>query len=188
MGAAALALAAAVLGGVVSLASVWITQRSEQRGRELDSERIERHRREDWEKARAQRLLAERQAGYVRFSAATRVARDALAACMHDLRRAGRLDDARRAELDERWNAYVAQHAEAHIIVSNDVLGVVGRVNGALRQIYGLVKRLDMGERRPGDSLEALQGRLDGLWDCLVVLREVMRRDLGLAEPAEAGE
>ncbi|MFJ3310259.1 hypothetical protein ACIPSA_46155 [Streptomyces sp. NPDC086549] len=186
MGAAVLTLAAAVLGGVVSLVSVWITQRSAQRVTERESERIERHRQEDWEKARLQRLYEERQAGYVRFSAATRVARDVLAACMHDFQRAGRLDDARRAELQERWDAYVAQHAEAHIIVSNDVLGAVGQVNGALRQIYGVVKRLDVGPQRPNDNLEALQRRLDGLWDHLVTLREVMRRDLGLAEPADA--
>ncbi|MET8806892.1 hypothetical protein [Streptomyces sp. NPDC004546] len=178
-------LAAAVLGGVVSLVSVWITQRSAQRVTERESERIERHRQEDWERARLQRLYEERQAGYVRFSAATRVARDALAACMHDLRRAGSLDGGRRAELQERWDAYVAQHAEAHIIVSDDVLGAVGQVNAALRQIYGLVKRLDIGQQRPDDSIEALERRLDGLWNQLVGLREAMRRDLGLAEPAD---
>ncbi|MFE2236233.1 hypothetical protein ACFXA4_27205 [Streptomyces sp. NPDC059442] len=181
MGAAALALVAAVLGGLVSLVSVWFTQRSAQRLRELELEHTERHRREDRDRDRQDRLLAERQAGYIRFSAAVRAVRDVLAACTYDLRRSGTLEDARRADLAERWNAFVVQHAEAHILVSDDVLEAVGRVNAAVRRIYGLVQRLDTGPRGPEITMEELQRRLDELWEPLEFLREAMRTDLGLA-------
>ncbi|MFI8823886.1 hypothetical protein [Streptomyces sp. NPDC053431] len=185
MGAAALALAAAVLGGFVSLVSVWFTQRSAQRLRELEWAHTERHRREDREQERQDRLLAERQAGYIRFSAAVRATRDVLAACSYDLLRSGTLQDARRAELAERWNAYVVQHAEAHLIVSPEALVAVGRVNGAVRGIYSLVQRLDTGPAGPEVTLEELQRRLDKLWEPLESLREAMRTDLGLADPID---
>ncbi|MEU1436391.1 hypothetical protein ABZ438_20205 [Streptomyces sp. NPDC005786] len=185
MGEAALTLSAAVIGSAVSLVSVLVTQRLTQQVHRREQDRIERHRQEDLVQARAGHLLEERQAVYVRFSAAARTARDALAACMYDLRREGALEDTSREELKARWDAYVAQHAEAHIIASQDVLGMVGRVNGALRQIYGLVKRLDTGPQDPGDSVDALRERIDGLWPSLVALREGMRRDLGLQQPAD---
>ncbi|MFE6039888.1 hypothetical protein [Streptomyces sp. NPDC056452] len=180
MGGAVLTLSAAVIGSAVSLVSVLVTQRFTQQVHRREQDRVERHRHEDLARARANRLLEERQAAYVRFSAAARTARDALAACMYDMRRAGTLEDTHREELKQRWDAYVAQHAETHIIASNDVLGVVGRVNGALRKIHGLVKRLDVGPQNPGDSVDALTERIDDLWPSLVALREAMRRDLDL--------
>ncbi|WP_329214722.1 hypothetical protein OG257_36750 [Streptomyces sp. NBC_00683] len=180
MGRAVLTLSAAVIGSAVSLVPVLGTQRFTQQVHRREQDRVERHRHEDLARARANRLLEERQAVYVRFSAAARTARDALAACMYDIRRAGTLEDTHREELKQRWDAYVAQHAETHMIASNDVLGVVGRVNGALRKIHGLVKGLDMGPRNPGDSVDALRERIGDLWPSLVALREAMRRDLDL--------
>ncbi|MFD8801538.1 hypothetical protein [Streptomyces atroolivaceus] len=180
-----LTLSAAVIGSAVSLVSVLVTQRFTQQVHRREQDRIERHRHEDLARARASRLLEERQAAYVRFSAAARITRDALAACMHDMRRAGTLEETRREELKQRWDTYVAQHAETHIIASSDVLGVVGRVNGALRKIYGLVKRLDSGSQNPGDSVDALEDRIDDLWPSLVALREAMRCDLDLQQSAE---
>ncbi|MEU1123826.1 hypothetical protein ABZ371_09650 [Streptomyces sp. NPDC005899] len=161
-----------------------VTQRFTQQVHRREQDRIERHRHEDLVRARASRLLEERQVAYVRFSAAARTTRDVLAACMHDMRRAGALDDARREELKQRWDAYVAQHAETHIIASNEVLGVVGLVNGALRKIHGLVKRLDTGPRNAGDSVDVLEERIDDLWPSLVALREAMRYDLDLQQSA----
>ncbi|MFF5900172.1 hypothetical protein ACFY8O_30195 [Streptomyces argenteolus] len=184
MGGAVLTLSAAVIGSAVSLVSVLVTQRFTQQVHRREQDRIERHRREDLERARASRLLEERQATYVRFSAAARTARDALAACMYDMRRAGTLEDTRREELKQRWDAYVAQHAETHIIASDEVLCAVGRVNGALRKIHGLVKRLDTGWQSPSDSVDALKEQIDDLWPGLVALREAMRCDLDLQQPA----
>jgi hypothetical protein len=185
MGAALLALAAAVIGGGVSLASVLLTQRGAERGWVREHERIERHRREDLVRQWDSRLLEERRAAYSRLHATARAARDALAACMHDLRRAGAVDEAQRAELDERWSAYVVQHAESHMIVSDAVLPVLGAANGSLRQIYGLVKRLDTGQPRQDESVAVLSRRMDELWSQLTDLRDEMRRDLGVTARVE---
>ncbi|MFC5958661.1 hypothetical protein ACFP51_30765 [Streptomyces pratens] len=105
---------------------------------------------------------------------------------MHDLRRVGTLDEARRAELEERWSAYVIQHAESHLIVSDAVLPVLGAANGSLRKIYGLLKRLDEGQPRQEESVEELSRQMDSLWDRLTDLRDEMRRDLGVAARVEA--
>ncbi|MFF8881858.1 hypothetical protein [Streptomyces flaveolus] len=185
MGAALLALAAAVIGGGVSLASVLLAQRGVERGWSREHERIERHRQEDRVREWDSRLLEERRASYTRLHAAARAARDTLAGCMHALQRNDALDDTRRAELEERWSAYVVQHAESHMIVSDDVLPALGAANGSLRKIYGLVKRLDAGLPRQGETIEELSQRLDGLWERLSELRDEMRRDLGVTAHVE---
>ncbi|WP_432083221.1 hypothetical protein [Streptomyces sp. WAC 04229] len=186
MGAALLALAAAVIGGGVSLSSVLLAQRGAERGWSREQERIERHRQEDRIREWDSRLLEERRAAYARLHAAARAARDALSGCLHDLRRDGTLEGARRAELEERWSAYVVQHAESHMIVSDDVLPVLGAANGSLRKIYGLVKHLDTGQPRQDEIAEELSRRMDGLWERLTDLRDEMRRDLGVTARVEA--
>ncbi|WP_406357976.1 hypothetical protein OHB56_35865 [Streptomyces sp. NBC_01635] len=186
MSTALVALAAAVIGGGVSLASVFLTQRSAERGWTREHERTERHRQEDQVRHWDSRLLEERRAAYTRLNATARAARDALAGCMHDLRRVGTLDEVRRAELEERWSTYVVQHAECHMIVSDAVLPVLGAANGSLRKIYGLVKRLDAGQPRQEESVEELSRRVDDLWDRLTDLRDEMRRDLGVTARVEA--
>ncbi|GHA80499.1 hypothetical protein GCM10010330_38290 [Streptomyces tendae] len=185
MGAALLALAAAVIGGGVSLVSVLLTQRGAERGWSREHERIERHRQEDRIREWDSRLLEERRAAYTRLHAAARAVRDALAGCMHDLRRDGALKEARRTELEDRWSAYVVQHAESHMIVSDEVLPVLGAANGPLRKIYGLVKRLDSGLPRREESVDELSRRMDSLWEKLSDLRDEMRRDLGVTERVE---
>lgn len=186
MGAALLALAAAVIGGGISLASVLLTQRSAERGWAREHERIERHREEDRIREWDSRLLEERRAAYTRLNATARAARDALAGCMHDLRRSGSFDEARRTELEERWSAYVVQHAESHMIVSDAVLPVVGAANGSLRKIYGLIQRLDSGQSDREEELREPSRRVDDLWERLTALRDEMRRDLGITGRVEA--
>ncbi|MFK4599548.1 hypothetical protein [Streptomyces pristinaespiralis] len=186
MSATWVALAAAVIGGAVSLISVLLAQRGAERGWSRDHQRMERHRDEDRVREWDSRLLEERRAAYSRLNAAARAARDALAGCMHDLRRDGSLGEVRRAELEERWSAYVVQHAESHMIVSDAVLPVVGAANGSLRKIYGLVKRLDSGQSGQEEDLQELSGRLNDLWDRLTGLRDEMRRDLGVTVSVRA--
>ncbi|MGW5971743.1 hypothetical protein [Streptomyces sp. NPDC055186] len=185
MSTALVALAAAVLGSGVSLTSVFLTQRGAERGWIREHQRIERHRQEDQVRQWDSRLLEERRAAYSRLHAAARAARDTLAGCMHDLRRADTLEEARKAELDERWSAYVVQHAESHMIVSDAVLPVLGAANGSLRKIYGLVKRLEAGQPRQEESVEELSRQVDDLWDRLTDLRDEMRRDLGITARVE---
>lgn len=185
MSTALVALAAAVLGSGVSLTSVFLTQRGAERGWIREHQRIERHRQEDQVRQWDSRLLEERRAAYSRLHAAARAARDTLAGCMHDLRRADTLEEARKAELDERWNAYVVQHAESHMIVSDAVLPVLRAANGSLRKIYGLVKRLEAGQPRQEESVEELSRQVDELWDRLTDLRDEMRRDLGITARVE---
>ncbi|MFF8593735.1 hypothetical protein ACF061_20270 [Streptomyces sp. NPDC015220] len=147
---------------------------------------MERHREEDRIREWDSRLLEDRRAAYTRLNATARAARDALAGCMHGFRQTGTLDDTQRADLEERWSAYVVQHAESHMIVSDAVLPLLGAANGSLRRIYGLVKRLDTDQSEQAEDLQELSRRMDGLWDRLTDLRDEMRRDLGVTARVEA--
>lgn len=142
MGSALITLGAAVAGGLVTLISVLLTQRSAERLRREEHERGDRHRLEDQEQARDNLLLDRRRASYAKMNAAARTARDALVSCSIELRETGEVEPGTLATLESVWAAYVSQHAEAHMTVSDEVLDALGAVNGSLRQMYGLVKKL----------------------------------------------
>ncbi|MET9610917.1 hypothetical protein ABZZ17_38520 [Streptomyces sp. NPDC006512] len=157
-----------------------LTQRSAERLRRKEHERSDRHRLEDREHARDNQLLEGRRASYARTNAAARTARDALVSCRIELHETGRIEPGTYATLDSAWAAYVSQHAEAHMTVSDEVLDALGSVNGSLRQMYGLVQRLRRGTPDREDSMRELETRTGELWDRLTRLRDEMRKDLGV--------
>ncbi|MFJ6797269.1 hypothetical protein [Streptomyces sp. NPDC091268] len=181
MGAALLTLAAAVLGGLITLTSVLLTQRGAERLRREDRERVDRHRLEDRKHAWETQVLEARRASYARINAAARSARDAVVACSIEFLESGRLDPETGAALDSVWAAYVAQHAEAQMSVSDDVLVALGAVNGSLRQMHSLVQGLRRGTSDRESALQELEVRRRELWDRLTEARDEMRKDLGIA-------
>lgn len=54
-------------------------------------------------------------------------------------------------------------------------------MNAELNRLYGMVRRLNDGTGREGESVERAQQELENLWGDLDVLRALMRRDLGVA-------
>ncbi|MDX3077895.1 hypothetical protein [Streptomyces sp. MI02-7b] len=180
MGAALLAIAAALIGGGVSLASVLLSQRGAERAQNREQHRIDQRRAEDRLHDWDSRLLDERRAAYTRLNSTARSLRDALSDCRHGLEATGTLNADVLEEMEERWNQYVVTHAEAHMIVSDGVLPLLGAVNGSLRIARGLVKQLSGERQRPGGELEQLTQRIADLWPRLEALRDEMRRDLGV--------
>ncbi|MCX5173993.1 hypothetical protein [Streptomyces virginiae] len=180
MGSALITLAAAVAGGLITLISVLLTQRSAERLRREEHERADRHRLEDRKHARDSQLLEGRKASYAKMNAAARTARDALVSCSIELRETGGVEPGTLATLDSVWATYVSQHAEAHMTVSDEVLDALGSVNGSLRQMYGLVQKLCKGTPDREAAMGELERRTGELWDRLTFLRDEMRRDLGI--------
>lgn len=183
MGSALLALGAAAMGSLTTLISVFLTQRSAERLRRQDQERADRHRLEDRKHAWDNQLLEGRRVSYAKLSAAARSARDALVLCGRELQNTGRVEPQTRTTLDEAWASYVAQHAEAHMSVSDEVLEVLGSVNGSLRQMYHLVQAPHMEATDREAALSELERRADELWGRLASLRDAMRADLGITTP-----
>ncbi|MFD7917522.1 hypothetical protein ACFV30_43815 [Streptomyces sp. NPDC059752] len=180
MGSALVTLGAAVAGGLITLISVLLTQRSAERLRREEHERADRHRLEDRKHARDSQLLEGRKASYAKMNAAARTARDALVLCSIELRETGGVEPGTLAALDSVWATYVSQHAEAHMTVSDEVLDALGSVNGSLRQMYGLVQKLCKGTPDREVAMGELERRTGELWDRLTFLRDEMRRDLGI--------
>lgn len=120
---------------------------------------------------------------YVALNTATRQYLAALTDQVHALRRDGsgpvrqRLTDAR----DQHRDVY----AEAQLRVPDPVLDLAGQLSRELGAVYGMVKRLDAGAPREGDSVTGAQERIDVLWHLLREMRRRMRAELGV--PATAG-
>ncbi|MFJ4851102.1 MULTISPECIES: hypothetical protein [unclassified Streptomyces] len=182
MGAALLTIVAALIGGAVSLASVRLSQRGAERALGQEQQRVDRHRAEDRRHEWDSRMLEERRAAYTRLNAAARSLRDALSDCSHDMEATGSVTPDTLTDMEERWRHYVVQHAEAHMIVSDEVLGLLGAVNGSLRAAHGLAKGLSGAGEQPEGGRAELRDRLRDLWPRLEALRDQMRRDLGITD------
>ncbi|MBG0851833.1 hypothetical protein I2W78_08240 [Streptomyces spinoverrucosus] len=161
----------AVAGVVGTLLSALLTQRAADRGRRREQERAE----QVWERrSEAQELRS----CYVALNTS---ARQYLAALTDQLHALGRDEDARsvRQRLTEARDHHRDVYAEAQMRMPEHVLGIAGDVSRDLGTVYGMVRRLDDGVPRPGDSPPAAQRRIDALWDRLREMRRQMRADLG---------
>ncbi|MFE9803713.1 hypothetical protein ACFYP6_33485 [Streptomyces goshikiensis] len=101
--------------------------------------------------------------------------------CSIEFLESGRIESETGAEMDSVWATYVAQHAEAQMSVSDEVLVALGAVNGSLRKMYGLVQGLRRGTLDRESALQELDVRRGELWDRLTAARDEMRKDLGIA-------
>lgn len=161
----------AVVGVAGTLLSALLTQRAADRSRQREQERAE----ELWmRRSEAQELRA----CYVALNTA---ARHYLAALTDQLHALGRDTDLPvvRPRLTEARDQHREVYAEAQMRLPERVLGHAGDVSHDLGAVYGMVRRLDDGARRPGDSPAAVQESVDALWDRLREMRYEMRADLG---------
>lgn len=170
------AVSVAVVGVVGTLLSALLTQRAADRSRQRERERAELARERRGE-------LLEVRTCYVALNTATRQYLAALTDQVHALGRDGsgpvrqRLTDAR----DQHRDVY----AEAQLRVPDPVLDLAGRLSRELGTVYGMVRRLDAGAPREGDSVTSAQERIDALWRLLREMRRRMRAELGVPATAD---
>lgn len=169
---------AAFVGVVGTLVSALLTQRAADRGRRREQQRAERVRER---RSEAQELWA----CYVALNTSGRHYLAALTDQLYALGRTAeaprvrqRLTDAR----DHRREAY----AEAQIRLPERVLGHASAVSHGLGAVYGMVRRLDDGVPRPGDSPDAAHADIEALWARLREMRREMRAGPG-ASRARSG-
>lgn len=166
----ATALSAAVVGVVGTLLSALLTQRAADRSQ---------HERERAELAREGRSeVKELRACYVALNTAVRQYLAALTDQVHALSR----DDSTpvRQRLAEARDQHRDVYAEAQLRVPDRVLDLAGDLSRELGAAYGMVRRLDGGVPREGDSTAAVQERVDVLWRRLREMRREMRAELGV--------
>ncbi|MET9037697.1 hypothetical protein [Streptomyces mirabilis] len=167
----ATALLVAVVGVVGTLLSALLTQRAADRSRQREQERAEQLRER---RSEAQELRS----CYVVFNTS---ARQYLAALTDHLHALGRDEDLRsvRQRLTEARDQHRDAYAEAQMRLPERVLELAGDLSHDLGAVYGMVRRLDDGVPRAGDSPAAMQESIDVLWGGLREMRREMRADLG---------
>ncbi|AZQ38072.1 hypothetical protein EJ357_35285 [Streptomyces cyaneochromogenes] len=177
-GGSATALLTAVAGVVGTLLSALLTQRAADRSRQREQERAEQMRKQ---RSEAQELRS-------CYVALNTTARQYLAALTDHVHALGRGEDLRsvRQRLTEARDQHRDVYAEAQMQVPERVLELAGDLSHDLGAVYGMVRRLDDGAPRTGDSPAAVQESIDALWDGLREVRRAMRADLG-ASRADLG-
>ncbi|KOX08576.1 hypothetical protein ADL04_03505 [Streptomyces sp. NRRL B-3648] len=151
--------------------SALLTQRAADRSRRREQERVEEVRER---RRRAQDLRA----CYVALNTS---ARQYLAALTDQVHALGRDEELRtvRQRLTEARDQYRDVYAEAQLRMPDRVLGLVGGLSHDLGALYGMVRRLDDGVPRAGDSPAAVRDGIDELWGRLRRMRREMRSELG---------
>ncbi|MFJ9820652.1 hypothetical protein ACIRU3_36350 [Streptomyces sp. NPDC101151] len=160
------------VGGVVgTLLSALLTQRAADRSR-----RRERERAEELQERRSQ--ARELRSCYVALNTS---ARQYLAALTDHLHAVGRDEDLRavRQRLTDARDQYRDVYAEVQMRVPERVLELAGDLSRDLGTVYGMLRRLDGGVLRAGDSPAAVQANIDVLWGRLRRMRGAMRDELG---------
>ncbi|WP_432154696.1 hypothetical protein [Streptomyces tricolor] len=168
---AATAPLVAVVGVVGTLLSALLTQRAADRGRRREQERAE-------EVRERRRHAQELRACYVALNTSARQYLAALTDQVHALGRDEELRTARR-RLTEARDQYRDVYAEAQMRMPDRVLDLAGGLSHDLGAVYGMVRRLDDGVPRAGDSPAAVRESIDALWDRLRRMRQEMRSELG---------
>jgi hypothetical protein len=74
------------------------------------------------------------------------------------------LTDEIRQRAATTMDAHRAQYDEAQMVVSNRVLAEARRVNDRIGVLYGMLRRIDCGDRRPDDSIEEAKRLVNHLW------------------------
>ncbi|MFE3205713.1 hypothetical protein [Embleya sp. NPDC059237] len=164
---------AAVAGVVGTLLSALLTQRAADRRRQREQEWAERvlDRRSEARELRS---------CYVALNTAVR---HYLAALTDQLHALGHEEDLRSARL--RLTAARDRHrdvyAQAQIWAPEQVLDIASDLGRDLGTVYGMVRRLDDGVPRPGDSPTAARESIDALWDRLREMRRRIRAEPGMS-------
>ncbi|MFY7067366.1 hypothetical protein ACOQFV_16045 [Nocardiopsis changdeensis] len=167
-------------GAVGSVVTALTTQVFAHRTKARELEHAERvslqQARSDEEKLRDE----QRRSGYVALNSE---AREFLAA-LTDLLKAVESDDPRdeeRAALDRARASYRHCYAEAQLALNDEILEVASGVNRSLLDLFGLIKRIDKGRGRPGETCESAEAKRQEVWGRIGRLRSVMRSDLGIS-------
>jgi hypothetical protein len=172
------ALVIAAIGIAGTLASALLTQRSANNSKRQELERADQQRREEREHQAQQATIEARRACYVALNTAARLYQTELTNYLHVLNAGGSIDALH--SLDDARREHRARHAEAQMIVPDNVLAAAGAVNSQLGMLYGILRRIDHGNSGTEDTAEKAEHMRAKAWDLLADMRAVMRRDLGV--------
>ncbi|MEU5886504.1 hypothetical protein ABZ835_06650 [Streptomyces sp. NPDC047461] len=140
-----------------------------------------RQRAEEAEVAEHRRLFEDRRTAYTAMNRASRQFHTLLKDALHRLRD-DVYTDHDREQLEEVRREYRDRYAEAQMVVPERILEASRAVNEVLAGIDAVVKRLDRGRARDGESAVRALLDLKEAEPRLSEMRRLMREDLGVAD------
>ncbi|MFD3836179.1 hypothetical protein ACFWWC_07930 [Streptomyces sp. NPDC058642] len=170
MTAAVTAMITAVVGVLGTLFAPVLSQRLTSRQRAEEAELAERR-----------RLFEDRRTAYTAMNRASRQFHTLLKDALHRLRD-DVYTDHDREQLEEVRREYRDRYAEAQMVVPERILEASRAVNEVLAGIDAVVKRLDRGRARDGESAVRALLDLKAAEPRLSEMRRLMRADLGVAD------
>ncbi|MGV4982493.1 hypothetical protein ACWC0C_30490 [Streptomyces sp. NPDC001709] len=162
------AMITAVVGVLGTLLAPLLGQRYSGRQRAREAEEAERR-----------RVFEERRTAYTHMNRASRQFHTLLKDALHRLRD-GVYTEQDRDQVEEARREYRDQYAEAQMVVPERILEASRAVNRVLAGTDAVVKRLDRGLARDGESVERALLELKEAEPLLATMRRVMRVDLGV--------
>ncbi|MFZ4275633.1 hypothetical protein ACOZFM_23365 [Streptomyces arboris] len=174
-----ISLIVALMGIGGTLASAFMVQRNTNRLREIELRQANEVRMEERSHAEKNAGLESRRACYVSLNIAARLYQTQLTNLLVALQ--GELtSDEIRGNVEEARKEHRARHAEAQMVVPDEVLTHAGKVNSHLGNFYGVLRRLDLGTSASGETLELAEEMRSEVWKEIADMRHAMRRDLGI--------
>ncbi|MES5816642.1 hypothetical protein [Streptomyces sp. RG80] len=170
MTAAVTAMITAVVGVLGTLFAPVLSQRFTTRQRAEEAELAERR-----------RLFEDRRTAYTAMNRASRQFHTLLKDALHRLRD-DVYTDHDREQLEEVRREYRDRYAEAQMVVPERILQASRSVNEVLAGTDAVVKRLDRGRARDGESAGQALLDLKAAEPRLSEMRRLMREDLGVAD------
>jgi hypothetical protein len=174
-------LAIAVVGVLGTLSSPVITQRLSQRAKQEEAElrgaQLAEDSAREWQRA----LYEQKRSCYISMTATSRRYRIELMNYLYAAVK-GQVDTSARDSLRTAREAYIASIAETHVTATLSVLEALEPVTTNLSWAFRVVKLVEEGNPGDGWQFEDVEAFLVKLWDQWVVLRQVMRADLGVED------
>ncbi|MGW2491686.1 hypothetical protein ACWCV9_31325 [Streptomyces sp. NPDC001606] len=147
----------------------------------ISERRAGRQRAEEAERDGQRRTFEERRRAYTAMNRSSRQFHTLLKDALHRLRD-GVYTDRDREQLEDARREYRDHYAEAQMIVPERILEASRAVNRVLAGIDAVLKRLDRGIARGGESAEQALLDLKRAEPLLTAMRRLMRADLKVAE------
>jgi hypothetical protein len=140
-----------------------------------------RQRAEEAQVAEHRRRFEERRDAYTAMNRSSRQFHTLLKDALHRIRD-GVYTELERDQLEEARRDYRDRYAEAQMVVPERILDASRSVNQVLAGADAVVKRLDRGLARDGESAEEALVELKAAEARLAAMRRLMRADLGVTE------
>ncbi|GAB7109878.1 hypothetical protein JCM4814A_81930 [Streptomyces phaeofaciens JCM 4814] len=178
-----IALFAAVVGVAGTLLAPVLSHRLVARVQREQFERQQQIAHSQWLRDQNRAELAQRRTCYAATNAAYRHYRLQLTKFLYHVNR-GDVTEAVREELEVARHSHHAAYAEAQMVASAAVLRELDVVAKALSEGYRKTKCLEEGSPVPTGSFEEIHAELHQLRELWELMRDMMRRDLGIDDHA----